>query len=143
MCAGGDIAQLVEHRTGTPSMQIRFPGVARVLFLFCFFSLPKPIFIPCKLACIYVCAHVKDSAVHVRVRWIMETLKHPACTVARFCRSLLSPGKTTRISYGRNPIGTIQLSKVKVKVKRNYSCTPPGETTKKRKEEEEEGLQQW
>ena len=30
---------------------------------------------PCAIACIYLCAHVKDPLVHVRVRWIMETLK--------------------------------------------------------------------
>ena len=51
---------------------------------------------PCVIACIYICAHVKDPVVHVRVRWIMETLKHPACTVgwaARLWRSWLSLGK--------------------------------------------------
>ena len=71
----------------------------------------------CAIARIYICAHVKDAVVHVRVRWIMETLKHPACTVGwvgRLCRSWRSPGKATRISYGRNPIGTIQLSRKKV-----------------------------
>ena len=26
---GGDVAQLVEHRTGTPPTQVRFPGAAR------------------------------------------------------------------------------------------------------------------
>ena len=36
---------------------------------------------PCAIACFYICAHVKDPVVHVRVRWIVETLKHPACTV--------------------------------------------------------------
>ena len=43
----------------------------------------------------HICAHVKDPVVHVRVWWIMETLKHSACTVgwvARLCRSWLSPG---------------------------------------------------
>ena len=67
---------------------------------------------PCAIACIYISAHVKDLVVHVRVRWIMETLKHPACTVgwvARLCRSWLSPGKAPQISHGRNPIGTIRL----------------------------------
>ena len=39
---------------------------------------------PCAVACIYVCAHVKDPVVHVRARWITETLKHPACTVGRW-----------------------------------------------------------
>ena len=37
---------------------------------------------PCAIACINICAHVKDPVVHVRVRWIMETLKHPVCTVS-------------------------------------------------------------
>ena len=70
---------------------------------------------PCAIACINICAHVKDPEVHVRVWWIMETLKHPACTVgwvAPLCRTWLSPRKATRISHGRNPIGTIQLQKV-------------------------------
>ena len=67
---------------------------------------------PCAIACINICAHVKDPVVHVGVRWLMETLKHPACTVgwvAPLCLSWLSPGKATRIFHGRNPIGTIQL----------------------------------
>ena len=87
-----------------------------------FFSLPESSFSvdsltgvrapPCAMACIYICAHVKDLVVHVRVWWIKETLKHSACTVgrvARLCCSGLFPGKATRISHGRNPIGTIQL----------------------------------
>ena len=63
------------------------------------------------IACIYICTHVKDPVVNVRVRWTMEILQHPACTlgwIARLCRRWLSPGKATRISHGRNPIGTIQ-----------------------------------
>ena len=70
---------------------------------------------PCAFACIYVCAHVKDPVVNIRVRWIMQTLRHPACTlvwVARLCRSWLSLGKATRISHGRNSIWTKQLLKV-------------------------------
>ena len=52
--------------------------------------------LPCANACMYICGHVKDPVVHVRVRWIMETLKRPACTVgwvARLCRSWPSPGE--------------------------------------------------
>ena len=30
---GGDVAQLVEHRTGTPLTQVRFPGGSRDFFL--------------------------------------------------------------------------------------------------------------
>ena len=33
---------------------------------------------PCAIACINICVRVQDPVVHVRVRWIMETLKHPA-----------------------------------------------------------------
>ena len=78
---------------------------------------------PCAIAYINICLHVKDPVVHIRVRWIMETLKHSACTVgwvARICRSWLSPRKPTRISHGINPIETIQLLK---KEKRRKSLT--------------------
>ena len=67
---------------------------------------------PCAIACIDICAHVKDPVVQVKVQWIMETLKHLASTVgwvARLCCSWLSPGKATQISHGRNPMGTIKL----------------------------------
>ena len=116
--SGGDVAQLVGHRTGTQSTQVWIPGEARDfsprVSMQCRLSygVRTP---PCAIECIYICAHVKDPLVCVRVRWTMETLKHPACTlgcVARFCRNWLSPGKTTRSFYGRNAIGTIQLSKV-------------------------------
>ena len=80
----GDVAQLVEYRTVTPLTQVRFPGAARdfsprVNFQ-CRFSygVCTP---PCAIAYIYTCAHVKDPVVHVRLRWIMETGKHPAYTV--------------------------------------------------------------
>ena len=43
----------------------------------------------CATASINICAHVKDSLVHVRVQWITETLKHPACTVCWDVRLLL------------------------------------------------------
>ena len=59
----------------------------------------------------YICAYVKDPVINVRVRWIVKTLKHPACTVgwiARLCCSWLSPGKATQWEI---PIGTIQLLK--------------------------------
>ena len=82
--SGGDVAQLVECQTGTPPTQVRFPGAARdfsprVTFQ-CRLSydVRTP---PCAIACMYICALVKDPEVHVRVRWIMETLKHTACTV--------------------------------------------------------------
>ena len=83
-CWGGDVAQLIEYRTGTPPTLVRFPGAARdfssrVNFL-CRLSYGVRTS-PCAIACIHICAHVKNSVVHVRVRWIFETLKHPACTV--------------------------------------------------------------
>ena len=72
---------------------------------------------PCAIACIDVFEHVTYPVVHVRVQWIMETLKHPTCTVgwfARLCRSWFSLAKATRISHGSNSIGTIQLLKKSV-----------------------------
>ena len=94
---GGDIAQLIEHRTGTPPTQVQFSSVARnfsprVNFQYRLsYGVHKP---PCEITCIYICVHVKDPVVHVRVHWIMETLKQPACTldwVAQLCRIWLSP----------------------------------------------------
>ena len=70
--AGGDVAQLVEHRTGLPPMQVRFHGAAgdfspRVNFYF-------RLSFSASITCIYACAHVKDPVVHARVRWIRKTL---------------------------------------------------------------------
>ena len=89
----GDAVQLVEHWTGTPPTQVRLPVAARDFSprvnFHCILSygVRTP---PCAIACIYICAHVKDPVVNVRVLWIMEILKYPACTigwVARLCRS--------------------------------------------------------
>ena len=99
---GGDVAQLVERRTGTPLRQVRFPGAARE---FSTFGIRTP---PCAIACIYICVRVKDPVVHVRVRWIMETLKHLACTVgwvAQLCSSWRSPGKQPEFPLGEIPMG--------------------------------------
>ena len=61
---GGDVAQLVGRRTGTSLRQVRFPGAAKD------FSLPESTFradsvtVPvqplCAIACINICAHIKD-----------------------------------------------------------------------------------
>ena len=118
--SGWDVAQLVERRTGTPLKQVRLPGAARDFCLTVNFQcrLSFGVRTPsCAIACINIRAHVKDPVVRARVRWIMETLKHPACIVrwvARLCRSWLSLGKATRISHGENPIGTMQLYKVNI-----------------------------
>ena len=71
---------------------------------------------PCAIARINICAHVNDPVVHVRVRWIMKTLKHPACTVGwvvQLCRSRLSPKKQPVFPMGE---------KVKSKKKRRVKC---------------------
>ena len=104
---------MVERRTDTPLRQVRFPGMTRnfcprVNFQYrVSYGVRTP---PYAIACINICANGRDPTVHVRVRWIMETLKRPACTVgwvARLCRSWPCPGKATRISH--NSSGTIQL----------------------------------
>ena len=93
---------MVEHWTVTPLTQVRFPGAARD-FSPGRFSVQTLLRVSVHprvqlIVCIKICAHVKDPVVHVRVRWIMETLNHPACTVgwvARLCRSWLSQGKSS------------------------------------------------
>ena len=83
---GGDVAQLVEQRSGTLPTLVRFPGAARLFFsrrvdfqcrLFYGVRTP-PTPSVCNRPCIYICPYVKDPVVYVRVRWIMETLKTPS-----------------------------------------------------------------
>ena len=66
---------------------------------------------PCAITCINICVHIKDHVLHVRVWWIMETLKHPACTVGWVVRlpQLAFPGTATQISHGKNPNEAVQL----------------------------------
>ena len=84
---------------------------------------------PCAIACIRICAHVKDPVINVRVWWVVgKKPKHPACTVgwvALLCRSWLSLGRATRISHERHPIGTIQLLKKKKMQALTISTIPP------------------
>ena len=116
---GGDVAQSVRSSDRHAADAGSIPQMRQEIFLpestFSADSLTRVRTHPCAILRISICAHVKDLVVHVRVRWIMETLKHPACTVgwvARVCRSWPFPEKATRISHGRNPTRTIQLSKV-------------------------------
>ena len=75
MLRGGDVAQLVRasdhHAADT--------GSQSPLSLQTFLSVSEHP--PCANAGINICVPIKDLVAHVRVRWIMETLKHPACTV--------------------------------------------------------------
>ena len=72
-----DVTQLVEHRTGTLPMQVRFPGAARNFSPRVNFQCGLSYGVrtpPCAIACIYIRVRVKDPEVRVRVWWIMETL---------------------------------------------------------------------
>ena len=107
-----DVARLVERRTGTLPTQVRLSGAARDFSPRVNFQcrLSYDVRTPlCAVACIYICAHVKDPVVHVRVRWMKETLKTPSMH-RRLGSATLSqlafPGKATRISHGRNTSGT-------------------------------------
>ena len=113
---GGDVAQLVRALDHHAYDIDSIPWCSKGFFLpestFSADSLAVSVHLPCAFACFFICVHVKDPVVLARVRWIMETLKHSACTVglvAQLCCSWLSSEKATRISHGRNPIGTIQL----------------------------------
>ena len=71
--SGGDVAQLVERRTGTPLRQVRFPGAARDFFFLPRFNFQSRLFYGvctplCAIACINnIYKHVKYPAAHVRV----------------------------------------------------------------------------
>ena len=86
-------------------MQVQFPSVARDLFSRVNFQcrLSYSVHTPfCAVACFDICAHVKDPVVHVRFLGIMETLKHPVCTldwVAQLCRSWLPLWEATKIFH--------------------------------------------
>ena len=89
--ASRDVAQSVEYWTGTLPTKVRFPSAARdfsaTVNFQCRFSygVRTP---PCAIACIYISAHVKYPVVHIRVRRIMETLKHQAYTVGWVAHSV-------------------------------------------------------
>ena len=80
--SGGDVAQLAEvgpeHHLG-----VSIPSVARDFSLRVNFKCRLSdgvCTLPCAIACINIYVHVKDPVVQIRVQWVMETLKHPACT---------------------------------------------------------------
>ena len=69
---------------------------------------------PCSIACIHICAHVKDPVVGVRVRWIKEILnntQHVPCVGQRDSVAAGFPrGKQLEFPVReRNSMGTIQL----------------------------------
>ena len=116
---GGDVAQLVRasdhHAADKGSIPwcckgFFFPG--SIFSADSFTCVRTPL---CAIACINIGVHVKDPVVHVRLRWIMETLTHSECTVgwgARLCRSWLSPGKKTTTEF---PMGEIQMGQCSCK----------------------------
>ena len=116
---GGDAAQLVRASDRHVANAGSIPRCGKGLLSQCQLSVQTLLrcpHTPYAIACINICAHVKDPVVHVRFRWIMETLKHQACTVgwvARSCRSWLSPGKATRISRGKIQLGQYSCKKKK------------------------------
>ena len=76
-----NVAELVERRTDTPPTQVRFPDTARDFSPTVNFQCRLSYVVralPCAIACIYICVHVKDLVVYVRFRWITETLKTPS-----------------------------------------------------------------
>ena len=122
---GGGVPQLVALL-----MQVWFHGAARYFSPTVNFQcrLSYSVHTPmCAMACFHICEHVKDPIAHVRVRWIMETLKHPAHTVGWavwLCCGWFSLWKATRISQGKNPTGAIQCKKV-VFFQKFSSCPLP------------------
>ena len=88
----GDVTQLIDHRTGTSETQVGFPSAARDFSPGVNFQCRLSYGVrtpPCAIACIYICAHAKDPVVHIRVRWITETIKTP-CMHRRLGSTTLS-----------------------------------------------------
>ena len=104
----------VEHQTSMPPTQFQFRNAARDFSPRVNFQCRLSYFVcthPCAFTCINICAHVKDPVGRVKVWWIMERLKHPACTVGRvawLCRGLCR-GKQPKF-----PMKEIQMGQ--------YSC---------------------
>ena len=76
--------------------------------------------LPRSIACINFCAFVKDLVVYVRVRWIMETLKHPACNVGWVRDSIAAgfpQGRQPEFPMEEIPFGQYSYKKLKKKKK--------------------------
>ena len=67
IAVGRDVFQLVEHQTGMLPMQVQFQSAERVFLLESTFSADSYHTALCAIACIFICGHVKDPAVHVIV----------------------------------------------------------------------------
>ena len=111
---GRDVAQLVQshqhaaNASSIPRCSKGFFSRSQLLVQTLVIQCP---YTPCAITCINICVHIKDHVLHVRVWWIMETLKHPACTVGWVVRlpQLAFPGTATQISHGKNPNEAVQL----------------------------------
>ena len=120
VCVGGDIAQLVEHRTGTQPTQVRFPGAARDFFSpRIFYGVPIP---PCAIACIYISAHVKDPVVHVfSGLWKRSNTKHAPYVGKRNSVAAGFPrGRQPEFPMGEIPLWQYSCRKSKVCVLRVF-----------------------
>ena len=82
---GDGVAQLLERRTQESWAEVRIPSGEICLFVF--FRVKNVVLTRCRcIPSVYTHTHEwshthgKDPVVHVRVRWITETWKDPACT---------------------------------------------------------------
>ena len=65
----------------------------------------------------------KDPVVHVRVQWIMETLKHPACTLDHNSVAAGFPqGRQPKFPTGETRLGRYSCQKKKFKKSRKVLC---------------------
>ena len=91
---GGDVAQSVEHRTGTPLTQVPFPGAARdfcprVNFQYGIsYCVRSP---SCAIAYIYIRRHGKDPVVNVKGSVDYKNTKTPKMHRRLGSATLLQP----------------------------------------------------
>ena len=109
---GKDVVHLVDRMAGIPLMLVGFPGVAKDFFSELTLSFRLSSGVPTSPCAI--CARVKDLGFHVRIRWIMETLKYSACTRklgSHYWRSWLSLRKEADFPKGEIPDNSLVKKK--------------------------------
>ena len=114
---GWDVAQLVRASDRHAADAGSIPRCGKEFFSQSTFSADSLTCVrtpTCAITCTNICAHIKDPVVRVRVQWIMETLKHPACTVRKSSMhgKLGSTTVTTGFPQGKPlefPIGGIPI----------------------------------
>ena len=92
--------------------------------------------LPCAIACIHICAHVKDPVVHVRVRWLMETHTHTHKTTTTTTTTTTNKHKNMRGILGIATLSQLAFPR-ESNLNFQWEKSVWNNTGKKKKKEEE------